>query len=253
MYHYESIASLYFDSGTYHTKFIGQNARKVGNIMEKTMTIFAEALVDNREYKNARINGNAVGVANSRKWQSAVKALRIPAYAIRSYRYNHMGEKDTVAKCDETPLYNALAEVLDMVGIVNGIKLNSHNIAEEVIAQAIRFRVIDITEEMAHARCMKRSAKKSMDENECEETVAEYEKWTAEVKALEEKPGNCKRLAEIQSESAFVKAVEILLGDAINKQAMKSAEEVAAEEEARRAEKRARAKAKKQAKKNANA
>lgn len=224
------------------------------------MTIFAEALVDNREYKNARINGAAVGVANSRKWIAAVKAIRMPAYAVRVYRYNNMGEAEAVAKCDETPVYNAIAPVLDMIGVVNGAKLNAHNIAEEIIANALRFRVIDITPEMAHARCDKRIAKKAMDEDENDETIAAYNAACDEVKRLEEEPGNCKRIPEIVSESAFVKAVEILLGDAITKQAMKSAEEVAAEEEAKRRARREATKAKKaakkaeaEAKKNANA
>jgi hypothetical protein len=219
--------------------------------MSTNMTIFAEALVDNREYKNARINGEAVGVANSRKWIAAVKAIRLPAYAVRVHRYNNMGEAETVAKCDETPVYNAIAPVLDMVGIVNGAKLNAHNVAEEIIANALRFRVIDITPEMAHARCEKRLAKKAMDENENEETIAAYDNWVEEVKRLEGEPGNCKRIPEIVSESAFVKSVEILLGDAINKQAMKSAEEVAAEEEAKRAARREATKAKRAAKKAA--
>ena len=215
------------------------------------MTIFAEALVDNREYKNARINGEAVGVANSRKWIAAVKAIRIPAYAVRVYRYNNMGEAETVAKCDETPVYNAIAPVLDMIGEINGAKLNSHNVAEELIANAMRFRVIEITPEMAHARYEKRAAKKAMEENECEETISAYDNWVEEVKRLEGEPGNCKRIPEIVSESAFVKSVEILLGDAINKQAMKSAEEVAAEEEAKRAARREATKAKRAAKKAA--
>lgn len=221
--------------------------------MSKNMTIFAEALVDNREYKNARINGEAVGVANSRKWIAAVKAIRLPAYAVRVYRYNNMGEAEAVAKCDETPVYNAIAPVLEMVGEVNGAKLNSHNVAEEIIANALRFRVIDITVEMAHARLEKRLAKKAMDEDENEETIAAYDNWVEEVKRLEGEPGNCKRIPEIVSESAFVKAVEILLGDAINKQAMKSAEEVAAEEEAKRAARREATKAKRAAKKAAAA
>jgi hypothetical protein len=104
---------------------------------------------------------------------------------------------------------------------------------------------------MAHARCEKRNAKKAMDENECEETIAAYDNWVEEVKRLEGEPGNCKRIPEIVSESAFVKAVEILLGDAINKQAMKSAEEVAAEEEAKRQARREATKAKRAAKKAA--
>ena len=152
----------------------------------QNMTIFAEALVVNRDYKNARVNGNAVGVANARKWANAVKALRIPAYAIRVHRYNNMGEVDIVAKCDESPLYNALGEVIAMVGEVNGAKLNAHNIAEEVISAALRFRVIDITPEMAHARLEKRIAKKAMDEDENEDTIAKYDACVEEVKRLEE-------------------------------------------------------------------
>jgi len=218
---------------------------------KNNMTIFAEALSVNRDFKNARISGPAVGVANARKWVAAVKALRFPAYAVRVYRYNNMGEAETVAKCNETPVYDALAPILDMVGEVNGAKLNAHNIAEEVISAALRFRVIDITPEMAHARCEKRVAKKAMDEDESEDTIAAYNAACDEVKRLEEEPGNCKRLAEIQAETAFIKAVEILLGDAINKQAMKSAEEVAAEEEAKRAARREKTKAKRAAKKAA--
>lgn len=218
-----------------------------------TMSIFAEALINNREYKNARVNGEAVGVANSRKWIALVKALRLPAYAIRVYRYNHMGNAETVNQCDQSALYNAIAPVLDLIGEIKGAKLNAKNVAEEIIANAVRFRVIDITPEMAHARCDLREARKAMNEEETEETIATYEAAKAEVARLEELPGNCKKISEIQSESAFVKAVEILLGDAIKKQNLKSAEQVAAEEEAKRAERRAKTKAKKQAKKQAEA
>lgn len=214
-----------------------------------TMSIFAEALVNNREYKNARVNGEAVGVSKSRQWIAAVKSLRLPAYAVRVYRYNHMGDAEAVAQCDQTPLYSALAPVLEMVGTVNGAKLNSRNVAEEIISNAVRFRVIDITPEMAHARCDLREARKAMNEEETEETISAYETAKAEVARLEELPGNCKRIPEIQSETSFVKAVEILLGDAILKQSMKSVEQVAAEEEAKRAERRAKTAAKKAAKK----
>lgn len=217
-----------------------------------TMTIIAEALVSNRDYKNAKINGEAVGVANARKWLSVVKALRLPAYAVRVYRHNNMGNAEAVAECDQTDLYNALSPVLEQIGIVNGAKLNSKNIAESIIASATRIRAIDTSNEMAHARLEKKLAKQALDNEETEETQANYDKWVEEVKRLEDLPGNCKKVLEIQSESAFVKSVEMLLGDAILKQTMKSAEQVAAEEEAKRAERRAKAKAKKQAKKSAS-
>lgn len=217
------------------------------------MSVFAEALVDNREYKNARINGDAVGVANARKWVSAIKSVRIPSYAVRVYRYNNMGNSEAVAPCDQTPLYNALAPIIDMVGVVNGAKLDAHNLAEEIIAMSVRFRAVDTSDAMAHARCEKKLAKKNLEENDSEENQANYDHWVEEVKNLEALPGNCKKIAEIQTESAFIKSVEILLGDAINKQCMKSAEQVAAEEEAKRQARREKSKAKRQAKRQAQA
>ena len=60
----------------------------------KTMSIYAEALSVNREYKNARINGEVVGVANARNWSALVKACRLPAYAVRKYRYDNMNHSD---------------------------------------------------------------------------------------------------------------------------------------------------------------
>jgi hypothetical protein len=219
------------------------------NTNTTTMSIFAEALINNREYKNAKINGEAVGVSNARQWTTAIKAIRLPAYAIRVYRYNNMGNAEVVEDCDQTALYSAIAPVLELIGIVNGAKLNSKNIAESIIASATRVKAIDTSNEMAHARLEKKLAKQALDAEETEETIANYDKWVAEVKRLEELPGNCKKILEIQSESAFVKSVEMLLGDAILKQTMKSAEQVAAEEEAKRKARREKAKAKKQAKK----
>lgn len=212
-------------------------------------TIFAEALIDNMEYKNARINGDAVGVKNARTWVNAIKALRLPAYAIRVYRYNHMGDAEAVTPCDQTDLYNALHVVLDLIGTVNGAKLDTNNCAEEIIANAMKFRTIDLTNEMAHAHEEKKLAKKALTDDDSDEAQANYDKWVEECKRLEELPGNCKRIPDIQAEATFVKAVEHLLGAAITKQTAKSAEEVAAELEAKKAERRAKNKARKAAKK----
>lgn len=221
--------------------------------MSNTMSIFAEALINNREYKSMRINGEAVGVANSRKWSSAVKALRIPAYAIRVYRYNHMGDAETVTPCDQSALYAALRDVLEMVGEVNGAKLDAFNCAEEIISSAMRFRVIDTSEAMAHAHAMRKSARETLSDDESEENQAEYDKWVEECKRLETLPGNCKKIPDIQSEGVFVRTVEMLLGDAIKKQNAKSVEEVKAEIAAKEAERKAKAKALKQAKRQAKA
>lgn len=218
-----------------------------------TMTIYAEALSDNRNYKNARIDGKTVGVAGARKWANAVKAMRIPAYAVAQYRHANLANAEIVAPCDLSALYSALHTVLDLVGEVNGAKLHAENIAEIVIANASRIRTIDISNEMASARYEKRQAKKALDENDSAENQTAYDNAKAEVERLESEPNNCKKLFEINAESAFVKAVEIALGDAINGQYMKSAEQVAAEEEAKRQARRAKtAEKRKAAKANAN-
>ena len=213
------------------------------------LSIYAEALSVNREYKNARIDGKTVGVAEAKSWYNAVKALRYPAYAIRQYRHANLGTTETVAPCDMTALYTSLHTVLDLVGVVNGAKLDTQNCAEEIISQASRIRTIDITPEMAHARAEKRATKKAMEEEDTAETRKAYELACEEVSKLESEPNNCKRLFEIQTETAFIKAVEVILGDAINKQSMKTLEEVLAEEEAKRQERRAKTAAKRAAKK----
>lgn len=219
--------------------------------MKKTNTIYAEALAENRNYKNARMDGQTIGVRESRTWSAAVKAMRYPAYAVAQYRHAHLADADIATACDLSPLYAALHTVLDLVGEVNGAKLHAENIAETVITYASRIRTIDVSIKMADARYEKRQAKKALDEDNSAENQTAYDNACAKVEELELEPGNCKKLFEINSDSAFVKAVEIALGDAINGQCMKSAEQVKAEEEAKRAARRAKTAAKRAAKKNA--
>lgn len=215
----------------------------------KKMSIYAEALADNRDYKNARIDGKTVGVREYRMWKKALADLRKPAYAIRQYRHDTMMQVEDATPADTAPFFTALHAVLSLIGEVNGAKINAANCAEEIIAQASRIRVIDITPEMAHARLEKRVAKREMGEDENEDTIKAYEDACAEVERLEGEAGNCRKLFEIQAESAFIKAVEVILGDAIIGQTMKTLDEVMAEEEARRQARRAATKAKRAAKK----
>lgn len=218
-------------------------------------SLIAQALADNREFKSARINAKILGdYSLTRKWQTAVKALRVPAYRVSAHRHDVMANaKDNAVVIDQTPLYDALRVVLDLIGEVNGTKLNVKNCAEAIIAEAHRFRVVDITPEMAHAHAMRSEARKAVKDNETDETLATLEHWNDECTRLESEAGNCKKLFEAQTESAFVTRVEMLLGDAISGQLAKSADEVEAEmlakKEARRAARKAAkaAKAEKQA------
>ena len=224
-------------------------------------SIIAQALSYNRQLKNAKISAKDIGdYALARNWQNAVKALRMPAYTVAAHRHDIMARPAEVAeKIDQTPLYTALRTVLDLIGEVNGEKLNVKNCAEAVIGAASCYRAIDLTPEMAHARNMLREANKAKNDAKTEEEFAQaksvWELWKDEVKRLESEPGNCEKHFEAQKENAFVNAVEMLLGDAINGQMAKSAETILAEELARKeARKAARkdAKAAKAAKAQAN-
>lgn len=227
-----------------------------------TMSIFAEALASNRAYKNAHIDGVTVGVENAKAWKNAVASMLYPAYEIRAYRHDNMGNPDATP-CNENAFYSALHGVMRLIGEINGDKLHVKNCGEEILAVATRFRVIDITEEMAHARCEMRSAKKSLSDA-YDKTYADdkamkaaitplqtaYDRTVAEVKRLEGIPGNCKKILEIQSESAFRNAVELLLGDAITKQAMRPLADVIADKEALKAARAAKRKVNKLSKSN---
>lgn len=217
--------------------------------MEKTMSIYAEALMSNREFKSARINGESVGVTAARVWIAAVKTVLIPAYTVYKYRFDHMGDTEKVAACDQSALYDALHNVLNFVGEVNGAKLNAHNVAENVISCAVRFRVIDTSEEMSHAHCERNIARKRLNDDETPENQTVYDKWVNECARLEALPGNCKRIVEIQSETTFVRNVELMLGDAILRQSLRPVEEILAEKAALKAARDAKRKANKAAKK----
>lgn len=216
-----------------------------------TMSIYAEALISNMEYKNARIDGEAVGVTNYRNWSALMKACLAPAYDIRKYRWDNMGNAEVVAPCNQTPLYDAIRPIIALIGEVNGDKLNAENVAEEFIAHAMKIKAIDTSVEMAHARFEKKSAYAKLKEEASEENQATYDHWEAEVKRLESLPGNCTRKPFMQSESAFIKDVETALANAITKQTMRPRAEIEAEKAARKAERDAKRKANKLAKKNA--
>lgn len=224
--------------------------------MSKTMSIYAEALISNREYKNARIDGESVGVQNARTWTASVKSCLNPAYAVFKDNYDNMTNADEMAhRVKMSALYDTLRPICTLIGEVNGDKINAKAVAEILVGQSVRFRTIDTSNEMAHARLEYKLAKKSLDEAvEGSDLVAlksKVDNALAEVKRLEALPGNCKRIVEMQSESTFVRTVEILLGDAILKQTLRPIEEIEAEKAARKAERDAKRKANKQSKKSA--
>lgn len=232
-------------------------------MLNKTMSIYAEALISNRDFKNARVDGNAIGITKAREWTALIKSALIPAYTVYKYRYDNMGNKEVAKACNMDALYNAIRPIIALIGEVNGDKLNAENIAEEFVSKSVRIRAIDTSNEMAHAREEYRQAKSNlanseqgtMSDEEYAVVVAtleaKVESTKAEVSRLIDLPGNCKNINSIQTDTAFVKAIEIALGDAITKQTLRPVEDILAEKAQREADRKARRKANKLAKKAA--
>ena len=244
------------------------------------LSIYAEALSVNREFKNARIDGKTVGVKEARAWNTAVNAMLIPAYAV--FKFDHDTIGGPVSDDDEAlrealleKVYNSLHPVLDLVGEVNGAKLFADTVAPLVCSVAARVVTVDLTVAMVNARWYKKQANYvlengmdglmlvSMDEERAkfiadlteaaksEETLEVFvEECNEAVKRLESEPGNCRKEYAIATDSAFKNAIEVALGDAINGQKMKSVEDILAEKEARRQARRAKTAAKKASKKS---
>lgn len=218
--------------------------------MSKTMSIYAQALTFNREFARNQVNAKSLGFAEYHNWKSAICNALTEAYKIAEYRYNHMGDVSEVAPCDQNALYASIRVITGLIGEVNGDVLNPVNIAEAFIAESLRFVKIAVSNEMAHAYCEKKSAKKRLEDDETAENQSAYDHWEAEVTRLENLPGNCKLKPTIQSETTFMKLVQNKLGDAILHQSARPVEEILAEKSAREAERKAKRKANKLAKKN---
>ena len=245
------------------TKFMpGKYREKAGNIM-KTMSIYAQALTFNRDFAKNQINAKTIGFAEYCTWKQAIFAVLVEAYKVEEYRHNHMGDAEEVKRCDMNGLYDALRPVIKLIGEVNGDTLNPANIAEAIPSGAMRLVKIDISPEMAHARCEYLKAKKNHDNAEQgkmsdAEFIAELSRLDkikndakAEVDRLEALPGNCKLDPDMQTESAFAKFIHAKLGDAILKQKARPTESVLADKAKREADRKAKRKANKQAKKSA--
>lgn len=228
-----------------------------------TMSIYAQALAFNKQFKKNKINAGSLGFAEFSAWKKAIVNALNAAYKVAEYRHNNMGNKDIIKACDMTPVYEAIRPIIRLIGEVNGDTLRAENVAEMFVAKSIRYRGIDITEAMAHARCNYTSARDAfnnaeqgtMSDKDFEAKLARLEKAKddaeAEVKRLEDEPGNTKNIPDMQSETTFIKTIQEALGDAITNQCARPYDEIVADKAAREQARKDKRRANKNAKKNA--
>ncbi len=125
-----------------------------------TMSIYAEKLSINAEFagKYAKLTKDTLG-DNYATWKKTIIDCLEVAYDVYEIRHNN-GMADDV-KVDLSALYEKVYAVRDMIGEVNGRKLNSKLIAETLVGISHTFRKAAFSNDAASAECDLESAKAS--------------------------------------------------------------------------------------------
>ena len=212
-----------------------------------TMSIYAEKMTEKADFagKYAKLDKETLG-DNYATWKSTIVDCLGVAYKVYEVRHNN-GMADDV-KVDLSALYAKVYAVRDMIGEVNGKKLNSALIAETMIGKAATFRKAAYSNEAASAECDLESARASkrvaekrpitgtFTEEVKAQAIAKAQKAIddahARIDALGKIAGNYRDVPTPVSEMAFLSAIEKELRTIVCEQAAKSWEEVQAEKKA---------------------
>lgn len=215
------------------------------------MNNYANALSTIANTKNLSLR-NVLTPEEFLSLRNALLALRFPAYKAWKVRFDNASNAEKVT-VDLAPVYAVLKPLCEKLGDVNGAPLHAENLVELCLEEAHYIHKIDVTPEMAHKHYLRKEAMRHYNENPTEENATALATLKDECKILENTPGNCKDSHEPKKEEAFIRDISRKLGNIINKQQAKSAEQVQAEEAERKEAMKARAKARKEAAKKAKA
>ena len=237
--------------------YSGKIPGKVGKIMSKTMSVYAEKLSEKAEFagKYARMNKETLG-ENFPVWKSTIVDCLPEAYKVYEARHNNgMSENVTI---DTSALYTKVNAIRNLIGEVNGLKLNSALLAETMVGASHTTRKACFSNDSAAADCDLASAQASMrvvKARPVNATFTEAAKAQAIAKAqtaidtakaridsLMQSAGNYRDVPCPVSESAFLSKVEVELRTIVNQQNAKTWEQVQAEKKALNEARKARRK-----------
>lgn len=227
-----------------------------------TNSVFADALITGLSVFNkkaARIDGGKVGVANYEKWH---EAMQVAHGAFYDYKHavdqQAKGKKvDVEAKKNEG--MKALQAILDLVGTVNGFTVKKNeDIFADLSVTAVKAKTDLKGRALLIDSKLKIVRKELRNINGAEPTWVESKE--AEKDSLSAELSRLKKLTESgdsyntqASYDNFSADFERALAKIVNKQNMKSREELEAERKAEKDKKREENKAKRQAKRQAEA
>ena len=200
--------------------------------MSKTMSIYAEKLSEKSEFsgKYARLDKKTLG-DNYPIWKSAIVDCLPEAYMVYTVRHNN-GMAENV-NADMSGLYAKVNVVRNLIGEVNGMKLNSALLAETMVGASHVARRGCYTNEAASADCDLASAQASMRVVKARPVNATFtEEAKAHIDSLMQTAGNYKDTPTMVSDSAFMSKVEVEIRTIVCRQNAKSLEEIQAEKKA---------------------
>ena len=212
-----------------------------------TMSIYTKKLTEKANFagKYAKLNKDILG-DDYATWKSTITDCLGVAYKVYESRHNN-GLSDN-ANIDMAALYAKVYAVRDMIGEVNGAKINSALLAETMIGMSFTFRKACYSEEAAEADCNLDSAKASMriiekrpvtdkftkeaKDKAIEDAQKRIDNCRAKIDELMKVSGNYRDIPTPVSETMFLSKVETELRTIINAQKAKTWEQVQAEKKA---------------------
>ena len=225
------------------------------NTNTTTMTIFATKLTEKADFagKYAKLNKDTLG-DNYATWKSTIVDCLGVAYKVYETRHNNALSDN--ADIDMTALYTKVYAVRDMIGEVNGMKINSSLLADTMIGMSFTTRKACFSEESATAECNLESAKASKRTIEKRPVTSTFTQEAkdkalkdaqtvidnahARIDELMQIAGNYRDVPMPVSETMFLSKVEVELRTIVNAQKAKSWEEVQAEKKAQDEARRSR-------------
>ena len=231
--------------------------------MAKTI-IHATLEVNFTKKSASAITGDQLGADIFASWKSAVENCRRAFYKYEEAKHiaAGLGENGTVDKDITSAAFNALQAVLDLVGEVNGHPIvKNQSLLDELAVKAVSEkeplagRALTIKSQLDNAKArLEALSYNGVNPESVANVEAQIAELEEELKIAKKETGSCAPMGTRVAEGTFRKKFEKgLYALAIEKQALKSWEELEAEEEARKAERRAKTKAKRDAAKAAKA
>jgi hypothetical protein len=227
------------------------------NTNTNTNKALVEALVYNNRFANKSVDGDQITAEGLSAWKASVDKLHRAAYAAYVVCENS-GLKAESADIDKTEIFNAIREILAIIGEVNSHKMYANaEMAVAVIGYSGKRANKDAPELQYCVSRIRNLTKEISDYEKLNVTDAEYKatklaEMEASLATLEEEKSALLKTADMRikqptrtTASAFRLDVEHFLARAITGQLAKTLAELDAEDAERKAKRAAAAKARK--------